>query len=318
MITTILLNVAISLFVYLIIAFFLIVSPKPKPNKNKISFDELKIDYSKIPRMDVYKSRDSTKLQYRYYASQSDRVVILLHGSGWHSQYFLTLAKSISEFAHVYTPDLRGHGTCPKKRGDIDYIDQLEDDLSDFLNIIKQKHKDSKIILAGHSSGGGLAVRFAGCKYGDMIDAYLLLSPFLKYNAPTIRPNSGGWTNPHTKRIIGLILLNNLGIRCFNYLPVISFNMPKEVRDGTESLSYTYRMNTGYSPRNYKKDLAKINQPLLVLAGTKDESFIAEKFKPVISEFTSAEVEIIKGVTHMGIVVDPKVRSTIMKWLKGI
>ncbi len=71
-------------------------------------------------------------------------------------------------------------------------------------------------------------------------------------------------------------MLNNVGIRWFNYLTVIEFNMPKEARDGTETLSYTFRMNTAYAPDNYKKDLGAIYQPLLVVAGTEDESFYAD------------------------------------------
>ncbi len=121
--------------------------------------------------------------------------------------------------------------------------------------LLKEKNPEAFIILGGHSSGGGLAIRFGGSKYGDQVNAYLLLSPFSSNNAPTIRPNSGGWAVPYTGRIAGLTMLNNVGIRWFNYRTAIEFNMPKEARDGTETLSYTLRMNTAYAPDNYKKDL---------------------------------------------------------------
>ena len=174
------------------------------------------------------------------------------------------------------------------------------------------------MILGGHSSGGGLAIRFAGSQYSDQIDAYVLLSPFLKYNAPTIRPNSGGWAIPNTRRIAGLVMLNNVGIRWFNDLTVIEFNMPEEARDGTETLSYTYRMNTGYAPRNYKKDLKAIYQPVLVIAGTLDESFFAEQFEPVITSYTEADIELLEGVSHMGVVVGEEVRPAIRDLLEGL
>lgn len=54
--------------------------------------------------------------------------------------------------AHVYTPDLRGHGIAPAKRGDIDYIKQYEDDLADLIKLTKTKHPNSKLIMGGHSS----------------------------------------------------------------------------------------------------------------------------------------------------------------------
>ncbi|MBT6341591.1 MAG: hypothetical protein HOJ48_20100 [Desulfobacula sp.] len=46
---------------------------------------------------------------------------MLLHGSGWHSRYFLPLAEFISSagLAHLYSPDLRGHGRSPERRGDV-------------------------------------------------------------------------------------------------------------------------------------------------------------------------------------------------------
>ncbi len=89
-------------------------------------------------------------------------VLILIHGSGWHSRYFYRLASHIASVnaAHVYTPDLRGHGEVPQRRGDIDYIDQLEDDLADFVSLIRKEHPTAKLVVGGHSSGGGLALRW--------------------------------------------------------------------------------------------------------------------------------------------------------------
>ena len=134
----------------------------------------------------------------------------------------------------------------------------------------------------------------------------------------TVRPNSGDWAKPYTGRIVGLSMLNNVGIRWFNYLTVIEFNMPKEARDGTETLSYTFRMNTAYAPRNYKKDLGAIYQPLLVVAGTGDESFYADQFEPVISKYTKTEVALLEGVSHMGVVVGEEIQPAIKEWLEGL
>ncbi len=315
-------NIIISIVIYFTIATVLIIIDGKSigniSKQKKLSFDELDIDYTEIPPIDSYLCRDRSALNYRYYPSQKNKVLVLLHGSGWHSKYFLPLAKYISSenLAHVYTPDLRGHGINPIKRGDINYINQLEDDLADFLEIVRKKHPNSTLIIAGHSSGGGLAIRFAGSKYGKEADAYMLLSPYLKYNAPTIKLNSGGWASAHKPRIIGLSMLNSVGISWFNDLQVIDFNMPEEYRDGTETLSYSYRLNTGFAPRNYKKDLSVIKQKVLVLVGKSDESNIAEAFLPEISKYKKdVNVILLEDVTHMGIVIGKKVRSSIKKWM---
>ena len=322
----ILLNIVPSMFIsiaiYFIIATVLIIiNGKPKENmskQNKLVFDELVIDYTEIPPLDSYLCKDGIELNYYYYQAQTNKVLIMLHGSGGHSKYFLSLAKYISSenIAHIYTPDLRGHGISPIKRGDINYINQLEDDLADFVSIVREKHPNSTLIIGGHSSGGGLAIRFAGSKYGKYADAYILLSPFLKYNAPTMKLNAGGWASAHIPRIIGLSMLNNVGISWFNYLKVIDFNMPEEYRDGTETLSYSYRLNTGFAPRNYKKDLSAIKQKVLVIVGKSDESFIVEAFLPEISKYKKdVNVILLDDVTHVGIVMGKEVRPIIKKWI---
>ncbi len=322
----ILAGVAISAAIYLLVALALTLTGVPgaapdtaaQPN---ISFEELKYDYDGLPELQPYAAGETT-LWYRHYpAASAGTVVVLLHGSGWHSAYLMRLAQHLSsqDLAHVYTPDLRGHGPQPERRGDIDYIDQLEDDLADLLVMIRETHPEARLVIGGHSSGGGLALRFGGSQYGQLADAYLLLSPFLKYNAPTTRQNSGGWATPYTGRIIGLSLLNNVGIRRFNHLEAIRFNMPAEVRNGTETLAYSYRLNTGYAPHNYKKDLAAIRQPLLVLVGSADESFIPQAYAPTVAQYNpAARVEVVPGLTHQGIVVDEAGYKFIDEWLQGL
>ncbi|NCC36811.1 MAG: alpha/beta fold hydrolase, partial [Chloroflexia bacterium] len=79
-------------------------------------------------------------MAFRLYESnaEADTVLLLLHGSAWHSLQFAPLAGAISEqgLAHVVTPDLRGHGFAPTRRGDVDYIGQLEDDLADLIGVV--------------------------------------------------------------------------------------------------------------------------------------------------------------------------------------
>ncbi len=296
---------------------------KPKKSAQRqrgIAFNELFFDYSSLPQLNRFIARDGTQLPYRLYPARSDKVLILLHVSGWHSRYFLPLAEFISAegLSQVYTPDLRGHGATPVRRGDVDYIGQFEDDLADLIAIVRQDKPKAMLIVGGHSSGGGLTIRFAGSPYGEQANAYFLMAPFLKHNAPTMRPNSGGWARPYTGRIIGLSLLNNVGIHWFDYLTAIEFNMRAEARDGTETLSYSHRLNTAYAPRNYEEDLRAITQPLLVAAGTEDEAFIADQFGPVIAQYTSVQVELLAGLTHMGVVVRPEIRPVIKKWLQGL
>jgi alpha-beta hydrolase superfamily lysophospholipase len=286
------------------------------------------VSYENLPKLQPYIARDSTQLSYRLYESSvaTDKVIILLHGSGWHSMQFYPLANYLSRngLAHVITPDLRGHGFTPEQRGDVAYIGQLEDDLADLIGVAQQKFPEAKMIIGGHSSGGGLAVRFAGGEHGTMADAYLLLAPFLKHNAPTTRRGSGGWARPLTRRIIGLAMLNNIGIRWFNGLTVIQFNMPQAVLDGplgdSATTAYSYRLNTAYAPRSkYGRDLAAFTQPLLVIAGTTDKSFIAEQYEPTISAHTNTETyALLPDVGHIDLLTTLEIEPVLAEWLVGL
>jgi non-heme chloroperoxidase len=310
-----------SIVIQFIIAAVLILvgkAKKPSSDEGNLDFSELFFDHSNLPPLQFFTARDGQELGYRYYPSDTDKVLILVHGSGYHSQYLLPLAEFISTagLAQVYTPDLRGHGPSPAKRGDVDYINQLEDDLADLISNIRKNCPGATLLVGGHSSGAGLVIRFAGSQYGQQANGFILLSPFLKYNAPTIRPNSGGWAYAYAGRIAGLTMLNNMGIHWFDHLTAIEFNMPAEARDGTETLSYSHRLNTGYAPRNYKKDLKAITQPLLVVAGAKDEANIADQFEPVISQYTEVQGELLPGISHMGVVVSQSIHPVIKEWLE--
>jgi len=54
---------------------------------------------------------------------------------------------------------------------------------------------------------------------------------------------AGGWASLHARRLYGLLMLNAVGIHGFDGLQVIEFNKPAALWDGTETLSYSYRLN---------------------------------------------------------------------------
>ena len=282
--------------------------------------------YNDLPDPLTYVTRNGTKLAYRRYDHAQDgarRLIVLVHGSAWHGMQFHPMAKALSAkgLGTVIVPDLRGHGAAPERRGDVDYIGQLEDDLADLIAGLEGAANFEEVILAGHSSGGGLVVRFAGSAHGAMADRYVLMAPFLKHDAPTTRPNVGGWASPAIGRIIGLTILNQIGIAAFNHLPVISFAMAAQVLDGpygdTATTRYSYRLNTSFAPRSdYERDLRAMTQPFLLIAGADDETFFADRYEAVISAQTrSGTYRVLPGIGHIGVTIQQPAIDAVAEWI---
>ena len=103
----------------------------------------------------------------------------------------------------TFAVDIRGHGASGT-RGDIGYVGQLEDDLADFVAVVRKTVPSAPLTLVGHSSGGGFALRVAGSPIQNLFERTVLLAPYLGYDAPSTRPSSGGWAKADIPRIIGL------------------------------------------------------------------------------------------------------------------
>ncbi|MDA9361829.1 lysophospholipase [Ascidiaceihabitans sp.] len=142
-------------------------------------------DLSDLPDTQPVTIRDGNTIAVRRYgAGGVDKpLLIMVHGSGWHGMKFHGLAKELAPQADVVVLDLRGYGVTPHRRGDIDYINQFEDDLADLIKATAQPNQ--KVVVLGHSSAGGLVVRFAGGEHVEIIEHAVLLAPFLEHNAPT-------------------------------------------------------------------------------------------------------------------------------------
>ena len=326
MIIKVLKFIAISFVITGVLALGLIATNRPitqKPRAGLDFTDVLTQDLSAVIAPKAITMRDGYALPVRDYGTTDEPrpLIILVHGSGWHGMQFDGLARSLKGQAHVLVPDLRGHGETPERRGDVDYIGQFEDDLADLITA--KAAAGQKIVLLGHSSGGGLVVRFAGGAHGAMIDHAILLAPFLKHNAPTTRDNSGGWAHVLTRRIVGLSMLNGFGITALNHLPIIQFQMPAEALEGplghTATLAYSYRLNASFAPRaKYLADIAALPNFTLIV-GAKDEAFVADQYEPLMAPVTGkGRYLVIPEVTHLPIVDAPETLSAIQEDLRGL
>jgi alpha-beta hydrolase superfamily lysophospholipase len=307
-------------------ALFFVARPSPPIDEPRDVFGFAELGYGPpdLPALRTWAAADGSRLAYRLYESETDRVLVFVHGSSYHGGGYHALAQYLSRSgaAKVVTPNLRGHYLSGRRRGDVDYIGQLEDDLRDLISALRSDGHGGPVTLGGHSSGGGLVIRFAGGAHADLVTGHLLLAPVIP-TSPAIRGgDAGGWSVLHTRRLFGLLALNALGIHGFDGLPIIAFNKPAQSWDGTETLSYSYRLNVSYHPRyDYAADIrAMVGKPLLLLVGADDEAVDGEALRTLFSADANGEawaVEVLPGVDHFGVFAAESSLARIGDWLRA-
>ena len=294
-----------------VLAFDTPVQPEPLAS---ISAPFAHVDFSDLPAVQTYAARDGAQLGYRVYRGGADQVVVLIHGSSDNGAGMHAVAKDLRDAgASVYVPVLRGHGVSGRV-GDIDYSGQLEDDLADFVKLLRPLHPKASFSLIGFSSGGGFVLRVLAGPDEKLFDRFIMISPALPQNAPTVRPNTGGWVAVAKPRIILLALLNRLGIHRFNGLPIVAFATSPNAPNLTSFYSFRLAVDFGAPRDDYLAGLARNTKPAALLVGGSDELFYPDQFAPLFKAARpDLPVTIVPGVGHIGMTVTPEGLAAVRK-----
>jgi non-heme chloroperoxidase len=285
------------------------------------------VDFSTLPALEQTAARHGSPIAFRHWDAASpntpervtpERVVIAVHGSTASSSSLLPLAKALqAQGFTIYAPDIRGHGDTGK-RGDIDYANELDDDLADFVAAVKLRHPGAQLALMGFSSGGGFALHVAATPLGAAFARVVLLSPFLGPRAPTVKQNqTNAWASVYLPRLIGLAILDRLGIHAFEHLPVVAFAvLPEQAK--FLSPTYSFLLVRAFGTEDYAADLRNAKVPLAVLVGGNDELFDAKTFAATVDAIRpDTPVSVVPGLDHVGLVLDPRAVPAIAAALRG-
>ena len=277
------------------------------------------IDLSALPPLHHYESADGERLAYRAYLPAQQPAsgsVVLVHGSSANSSSMHQLAKGFADAGYAaFALDIRGHGASGSP-GMIAYIGQLEDDLEAFM---RRAAPATPVTLVGFSAGGGFAIRFAGSGRQNLFHSYLLLSPFLGQDAPTLRPGGGGWVNVGVPRILALTALNSLGIRWLNDLPVVRFALNEEAR-AVLTPAYSFTLAANFHPqRDYQTNIREIHRPCAVVAGIDDDVFYTDRLEPTFRGLGKPwPVTLLPGIGHASLTMEPSGISAAVRAVQGL
>jgi alpha-beta hydrolase superfamily lysophospholipase len=110
-------------------------------------------------------SSDQTKLFYRHWpatAPWNGRVVVVLHGIGYHSGPYKVVAEALnSTGTDVYGLDARAHGLSQGRRGYVGTAIEVGADVECMIRLVKAQRPTAKVFLLGDSMGAGLALNYA-------------------------------------------------------------------------------------------------------------------------------------------------------------
>jgi len=306
---------------------------KPPPPMNAITSAFATMATRGLPSVERYRARDGAQLAYRAYPAGDRQVAVLIHGSAGNStdMHLLALALQRADVS-VVVPDIRGHG-ANLPHGDIAYIGQLDDDIADLADVLRKKYPAAERTLVGFSSGGGFALRLAADLPADeQFDKYVLLSPYLRYDSPALRSNApegnreGGayqptayqsdWVSANVGRIIGLTILDRLGVHAFDGLTVVAFAVPPD--EPSVTATYSWRLEQNFAPHNdYLADIRAASKPMRVFVGSSDELFLPDQMQKIFhAQRPELNVEVLPGLGHSDMVTNPKAIDAVVNALQ--
>ena len=202
-------------------------------------------------------------IQHHFTVEGSGKPLILLHGNGENSGYFLGQIGVFAKAFCVYALDTRGHGKT--LRGEAPFtIRQFADDLLGFMDAQQLE----KAHLLGFSDGGNIAMDFA-LRYPERVDRLIL-------NGANLSP---------------------AGVKRTVQIPVeIAYRITKRLARRSDAAGRKAEM-LGLmvnDPHVEPSALAAIRAKTLVIAGTKD-LIKAEHTKLIADSIPCAELMFLEG-----------------------
>ncbi|WP_444896898.1 alpha/beta hydrolase [Microbulbifer sp. SSSA005] len=269
---------------------------------------------------EFFQARDGKKLSFRWLpCDESDLVLVCMHGSTFSSQWYLMFGRMVHRNGiSVCLPDWRGHGKSEGVPGDLDYSDQLQDDLADLLKHLKKRGAKA-FVLGGHSAGSLVALKYLHLYGSKDIAGFFAIAPPLtqseetrKYDIPASgfeyyirygrkrhytrpRASAGDQNLPKIKMLKYWLALLFPPLR---KLSVLSFP-PVGSAAGNQGrvLDCTFNLLSAYNVKRYADLFASLNVPCHFFVGEKDEVLDTHVLHTVLSWYLSPNIK--AGLTEL-------------------
>jgi alpha-beta hydrolase superfamily lysophospholipase len=134
---------------------------------------------------EMLKTSDGCNLFLRSWVTNSKDVLVILHGLGAHSGWFIDMGNKLATRGmNVYVMDHRGFGRSGGLPGHIDDYHTYVADIDFIVTEIRTRHPEAAIHLLGHSMGGIFVSHYAA-KYENLLASVLFLNPWIQDTSQT-------------------------------------------------------------------------------------------------------------------------------------
>jgi pimeloyl-ACP methyl ester carboxylesterase len=211
--------------------------------------------------------------------------VILAHGLAASLHDWDDLLPELAQAGYAgYALDLLGHGESYKPLNRSEYtVEMVFDHFSVWIDSLQIKEP---MTLIGHSLGGGLSLMYA-FRYPERVNALVLVNPFYE-----IKQLSTAIQSPFIRRLLSARIVDLTPYWIYRlFVDLSSFNfyvdrreahtLPEHIRyqtalDFTRASSGIY--NIVHTLPYLTSDLSRIQQPTLLLWGSRDQTLAPDSF----------------------------------------
>lgn len=249
---------------------------------------------------------NDVKLYYEDYGTEAP--LIFLHGLMGSSENWKPQVDHLKDKRRVIAVDLRGHGQSDKPRGNYS-IKRFSEDLFSFVKELGIENA----VIAGHSMGGIIALRFA-LDHQEIVEKLILI-------------DSGART-PFGKKLLVSVskIILQISYKAFVKIYLSGYTFPKDyseskIREAQERVLKIpkYVVNSCFSAVkefDVTSELGNIIVPTLIIHGSDDKQQPLSQAKYMKERIPNSELVVLEGVGHATIVETPeRVGKAIEKFI---
>jgi len=259
-------------------------------------------------------------------AGSGGPVVVLVHGIASRASQWEAVMERLGESCHVIAPDLLGHGSSAKPRGDYS-LGAHACGIRDLLAALGH----DRVSLVGHSLGGGIALQFVH-QFPERVERLALISSGGLGREVTVFLRAA--TLPGAELVLPLLtgsLVRRAGSRADGLLRRVRISLPTGLReclsgfgslgDAEARAAFVHTARAVLDPAGQRVDARNrlylaADLPLFVVWGRKDAVIPVSHGEELAATVPGTRLEVFEAAGHFPHLTEPaRLAEVLAAWI---